>query len=243
MEPRLPTASLSRASQSVSAGGRRHRRRRGLLAGTSIAVLASAVVVTAVIVSGCGSTNQRPPSVGRRPQAIRLLHGLTVWRVPSPAMLPTLDVGADVLTGLGTTPAIGDIVVFHPPAGADSQPAVCGKPHQGSGYRQACDEPTTRESTQTFIKRVVGLPGDRLQIINGHVIRNGVEQTEPYTIACGTSAFCTFPTAIVIPSGDYFVLGDNRGVSDDSRFWGPVPRAWVVGVAVACEPKRPYCPG
>jgi signal peptidase I len=41
------------------------------------------------------------------------------------------------------------------------------------------------------------------------------------------------PKAITIPKGEYFMLGDNRGNSDDSRFWGPVPRSWIIGEVLA----------
>jgi signal peptidase I len=41
---------------------------------------------------------------------------------------------------------------------------------------------------------------------------------------------CNFPKPIVVPAGDYFMLGDNRRASDDSRFWGPVKRSWIIGV-------------
>jgi signal peptidase I len=154
------------------------------------------------------------------------------YRIPSGSMEPTLAIGQRVLANrLNTDPGIGDIVVFHPPAGADPQPAVCGNPNQGGTSSQACNKPTPQESSQTFIKRVVGLPGDRLSIINGHVIRNGVPEKDSYTYPCGQTQGCNFPTPIVVPPGDYFMMGDNRGESDDSRFWGPVPQKWIIGVA------------
>jgi signal peptidase I len=81
-----------------------------------------------------------------------------------------------------------------------------------------------------FIKRVVAGPGDKLAIVKGKVVLNGAPQSEPYVSACGGDpSSCSFPTPITIPSGDYFMLGDNRGESDDSRFWGPVPKAWITG--------------
>jgi signal peptidase I len=123
------------------------------------------------------------------------------------------------------------VVVFHPPQGADPINPVCGDSAQGAGHPQACDQPTKAESSQTFIKRVVAGPGDRLSIVNGHVIRNGVREKDPYIEPCGGDSSCTFPKTITVPPGDYFMMGDNRGESDDSRFWGPVPDNWIIGVA------------
>jgi signal peptidase I len=145
------------------------------------------------------------------------------YKVPTTSMVPTIRRGQRVLVNrLDTHPGLGDIVVFHPPVGANPEPAVCGDSAGGAGHPRACDQPTRRESSQTFIKRVVGLPGDRISIRDGHVIRNGTPEKAPYAQPCPDSDLCTFPDTI----------GDNRGISDDSRFWGPVPQAWLIGVAV-----------
>src|SRR5438270_5868250 len=85
------------------------------------------------------------------------------YRIPSPSMYPTLKRGQRVLTNrLINHPSVGDIVVFHPPAGADPEPPVCGDPNQGASHTQACDRPTAAESKQTFIKRVGAGPGDTM---------------------------------------------------------------------------------
>jgi signal peptidase I len=157
------------------------------------------------------------------------------YKIPSGSMEPTLHIGQRILAfRLSTHPGVGDIVVFHPPAGADPQPATCGDPNQGSTGGQACDTPTSTASSQTFIKRVVGLPGDRLRIVNGHVIRNGVREKDSYIAPCDPQAGglgCNFRKTIVVPAGDYYMMGDNRGESDDSRYWGPVPQKWIIGEA------------
>jgi signal peptidase I len=155
------------------------------------------------------------------------------YRIPSGSMEPTLHIGQRILANrLINHPSVGDIVVFHPPAGADPEGnAVCADASQGTGHNQACDQPTAAESTQTFIKRVVAGPGDVIRIINGHVIRNGVPEKDSYINPCGEGPDCNFRTPIKIPPGDYFMMGDNRGLSDDSRFWGPVPNKWIIGVA------------
>jgi signal peptidase I len=156
------------------------------------------------------------------------------YQIPSQSMEPTLDVGQRVLVNRFlyhlSDPSVGDIVVFHPPAGADNG-VECGVPHPQT---QACPKPTPQESSQNFIKRIVAGPGDTLSIHNGHPVVNGVEKTdEPYIRPCGGATSCNLPKEITIPPGDYFMMGDNRGESDDSRFWGPVPRRWIIGKAFA----------
>ncbi|MGH2869046.1 MAG: signal peptidase I [Solirubrobacteraceae bacterium] len=163
-----------------------------------------------------------------------LIQALVVkpYRIPTPSMVPTLAIGQRVLVNrLDTHPGLGDIVVFHPPAGADPQPAICANPRQGADHPQACDQPTAQASTQTFIKRLVGLPGDRISIADGHVIRNGVQEKAPYAQPCGGVPGCNFRKTIAVPRDDYYMMGDNRGRSDDSRFWGPVPQKWIIGIA------------
>ena len=161
------------------------------------------------------------------------------YRIPSGSMEPTLAVGERVIVNrIGTRfahPGVGDIVVFHPPHGADSNVNECGDPGEGPFYegpksRLPCARPTATRSDQNFIKRVVGLPGDRIAVRDGHVVRNGVEQREPFIRACGGGPDCNLGT-IVVPRDHYFMMGDNRGASDDSRYWGPVPRAWIIGSA------------
>jgi len=159
------------------------------------------------------------------------------YRIPSGSMEPTLDIGQRVLVNrIGMRfgdPSVGDVVVFHPPVGADEQPPRCGVATEGLGSSRACSQPTPQRSSQTFVKRVVGVGGDRIQIQDGHVIRNGRREADAYTRPCDGGQGCTFQGTITVPDGSFFMMGDNRGESDDSRFWGPIPKKWVIGTAIA----------
>jgi signal peptidase I len=74
------------------------------------------------------------------------------------------------------------------------------------------------------------------------VIRNGRCVSEPHArTACDVPEGCEFPQPVVVPSGDYVMLGDNRGASDDSRFWGPVRRSWIVGRVERCTALGLHC--
>jgi signal peptidase I len=155
------------------------------------------------------------------------------YRIPSGSMEPTLRIGQRVLVDrIGNdffSPSVGDIVVFHPPSGAPNE--MCGN-QPGNG--QACDDPTKTRSSENYIKRIVGGPGDMIKIIDGLVYRNGKKEKQSYASIAGCttqSLDCNYPNAIKIPAGHYFMMGDNRDYSDDSRFWGPVPRAWIIGTA------------
>lgn len=162
------------------------------------------------------------------------------YRIPSESMVPTLQVGQRVLVNrIGNNfgdPAIGDVTVFHPPAGAENG-KECGAAREPD---QPCPRPTADRADVNFIKRIVAGPGDKITIEDGHVVRNGKRQSEPFIRPCGGGEGCDLPTPITIPKGYYFMMGDNRGASDDSRFWGPIPRDWIIGNAFATywPPKR-----
>ncbi len=155
------------------------------------------------------------------------------YRIPSGSMKPTLAIGQRVLVDrIGNRfgdPSVGDVVVFHPPAGAERLGAQCGARQPA---RQVCMRETRAPANVTFVKRIVAGPGDHIRVVGGHVVRNGRRVNEPYTLPC-TDAGCDFPREATVPRGHWFMMGDNRGDSDDSRFWGPVPRDWIIGGAFA----------
>jgi signal peptidase I len=155
------------------------------------------------------------------------------YQIPSESMEPTLDPGQRVLvnrlsTKLGGDPEIGDVLVFHPPTGADGNGQECGVRRQAD---QACPEPTGEPSDQNFIKRVVAGPGDRLYIEDGQPVVNGEPLEEDYIRGCGGQPICNLPEEIVVPPDHWFMMGDNRGQSDDSRYWGPIDGDWIIGEA------------
>ncbi len=86
------------------------------------------------------------------------------------------------------------------------------------------------DPTKSYIKRVIGLPGDTVAVDDGYVIVNGKKLIENYVPKAYRDDRSYSPT--VVPPGDYFVLGDHRVSSNDSRAWGFVPRNYIYGKAV-----------
>jgi len=145
------------------------------------------------------------------------------YRIPSPSMVDTLEIGDRVLVNRVVYHLKdlehGDVVVFRWPKNRDV----------------------------VFIKRVVGLPGDRLQAKDGKLYVDGVAQEEPYVHKTNGVTDPTNPSGTIVgttmsqpwglsdeytvPDGHYFMMGDNRTNSDDSRVWGPVPENDLIGEA------------
>jgi signal peptidase I len=96
-----------------------------------------------------------------------------------------------------------------------------GRPHRGDVI--VLNEPDGGSSD--FIKRVIGLPGDTIEIVEGKLMINGVKIDEPYVKRSFTYSF----SKITVPENTYFVLGDNRDVSNDSHRWGPLASDNIVG--------------
>jgi signal peptidase I len=86
------------------------------------------------------------------------------------------------------------------------------------------------DTTKSYIKRVIGLPGDTVAVQGGQVVVNGKKLEENYVPAEYRDERPYPPT--VVPANDYFVLGDHRISSNDSRAWGFVPRNYIYGKAV-----------
>ena len=124
-------------------------------------------------------------------------------RIESVSMQPTLLAGDFVIVNkvayqLGS-PSRGDVIIFHYPPDPKREP---------------------------YIKRIIGLPGDTVQVIDGNVLVNGDSLTESYI-----SAPPQYQGEWVVPQDSLFVLGDNRNSSSDSHQWGMVPLANVIGKA------------
>lgn len=164
---------------------------------------------------------------------IRFFVGEIRW-IPSGSMKPTLLEGDRIfverVSRFFTTPKRGDIMVFYPPS----------ETLENNGL--AIFERLTGFFCKdvAYIKRVIGLPGDRITIkpdFDGKyaVFVNGKRLEEKYImddydyIPCTENMYCG---PFTVPKGNYFMLGDNRGNSQDSRFWGFLPKNRFIGRAV-----------
>jgi signal peptidase I len=170
--------------------------------------------------------------------AVAIVLAIKTWvvnpyRIPSSSMEPTLHC-AHAAEGDGCVgrfsdrvlanrfiyhfkdPARGDVIVFETPAKA--------RPQCGAGG--------------TFVKRIIGLPGETWSMRNGFVFINGKRLDEPY-IKPGRRDRESYPPQKV-PLGSYFMMGDNRAQSCDSRRWGPLPQDNLIGkvFAVYWPPNR-----
>lgn len=132
-------------------------------------------------------------------------------------------------------PAVGDIVSILAPKGAETE--RCGVRRTPGA---PCRRPTLKRSEDLgVIKRVIATGRQRVSIDpRGRAHVGGATLSEPYLqIMCAPGDRCALPRAIRVPPGHFFVLGDNRPYSSDSRSWGPVPLGSIEGrVTVAQEP-------
>jgi signal peptidase I len=151
--------------------------------------------------------------------------------IPSRSMEPTLDVGDRVVVNrlayrIGE-PAHGDVVVFLRPTGTGE--AAADGPLSWVRRAVAQGLGGTPPGSEDLIKRVVGLPGDVVEGRNGRLYRNERRVPEPYLAGRGFTS--SFPRVKIKP-GHYWVMGDNREDSADSRVFGQVARSQLVGRAV-----------
>ena len=162
--------------------------------------------------------------------------------IPSRSMEPTLDVGDRVVVNRLAyrfgEPRHGQVVVFLRPTGAEQAPA--GGPVSWVRRAVAQGLGGTPPGSEDLIKRVVGLPGDVVEGRGGHLVRNGHVVEEPYLRpGTVTSDF----KKVRIKPGHYWVMGDNREDSADSRVFGQIDRSVLVGRAVLTVWPVPHSGG
>ena len=173
---------------------------------------------------------------------------LQAFYIPSGSMIPTLHVGDRVLVEKVTYhlhgPARGDVVVFANDVFGTRPPDVPWYDDAKNFVRELLGLPTGTE--EDYIKRVVAVGGDTVRYVGSprHLIVNGQRVDEPYinngkdlssqTITSGDCERLQMEAegdACVVPAGDVFVMGDNRGNSQDSRYLGPIDQDKIVGKA------------
>jgi signal peptidase I len=145
-------------------------------------------------------------------------------------MIPQLNIGDRVVVSKISydlhDPHRGDIIVFDAPPGAPGAQTSKNR----SVFRNIFESiGVLQPSTEEYIKRVIGLPGETVQGKDGHVFINGRELVEPYLPTTTTTSDFG---PVAVPKGGLWVMGDNRTNSSDSRVFGTIRRRTVVGRAI-----------
>ena len=200
--------------------------------------LAPACAAACLVATACGTGKTMPARTGTgvAPKSATASSGhLLRYRVRTGSMEPTIAIGERVFVERGRAVHVGDIVVYHPPE--NFEVGQCG-PSKFTGLRPAgaaCSQSGNEPARLTLIKRVVAGSGDVISIVGGRLVRNGKREPGGYIRPCGSQApHCNYPTPITIPAGTWFLLGDNRGESLDSREYGPIPASWTVAIVRWC---------
>ena len=150
-------------------------------------------------------------------------------RIPSESMLPTSRSGRP---SSSTTPPTGAPSRRSATSSSSIRPPERRRRASAPSARRRAKPARSRRAappTVSFVKRIVAKPGDRISIPKGRVVRNGKLAREPFITSCRYAVICDFPRTFTVAAGRYYVLGDNRSASDDSRFWGPVAASAIVG--------------
>ncbi|HEV2472286.1 MAG TPA: signal peptidase I [Chthonomonadales bacterium] len=167
--------------------------------------------------------------------------GFSTDLIPSESMEPRLypgdhcvSVRAWLAYPFGRMPARGDIILFYLDPGQDPSAQDSGSQNSSAAGDHLSALPFHRLPGEVLIKRVVGLPGDSVQVKGNTVYINGRPLQENYPVKQMSDpdvydySYGVYQP-FVVPDGQLFVLGDNRDNSDDSRFWGTVKRSHVLG--------------
>lgn len=147
------------------------------------------------------------------------------YRVEGPSMEPLLINGDRVVVSRMVYTEIDAHHVSRFLPGLSAEEGDVWRPLGGPSRGDIVVFKFPRDTTQNFVKRVIALPGDTIRLEQGTVFLNGVPQDEPYVVH--ESRETTVQREI--PDGEYYVLGDNRARSDDSRSWGNISKDHLIG--------------